>query len=60
MIFDIENSLLMSNFGSFWTPPHNTNTQNSKFRLGMLILRQKSVQVLCLPFENSTIRITIL
>ena len=48
MIFDIENWLWESNFGTFWQLAINPKLKIQYFPLGMLILRQKSLQF-CIP-----------
>ena len=49
MIFDIENWLWKSNFGTFWQLAVNPKLKIQSFSLGMLIFRQKNFQF-CILF----------
>ena len=48
MIFDIENCLWKSNFGTFWHLPTTPILKIQQFPLDMLIFMQKSV-LFCIP-----------
>ena len=62
MIFDIENWLQKSNFGTFWQLAINPKlkTQNTIFSFGYVDFWAKICPILCPPFENSTTRSAIM
>ena len=47
-------------FWHFLTPPHYTNSQNSRISFGYVDFQAKIFLILYPPFENSTTRIAIL
>ena len=59
MIFDIENGLWNSDFGTFWHLPHYTNLQNSmiSFEYSWVLAKKFLIFYPCL--ENSTTGIAI-
>jgi hypothetical protein len=59
MIFDVENWLWMSNFGTFLTPPHYTNLQNSLISSDYSWLLAKNLLILYPSPENSATGIAI-
>ena len=62
MIFDIENWLWKSNFGTFWQLAINPKlkTQNSIISFEYVDFSAKNLLILYPPFENSTTRIAIM